>query len=90
LNIFDVNLNEEVTMLIRVMYDDGRFDMVKPQHLDSLLQNNSVTSFKRNEGWVVVGRDAIRDSRPAQEYNGPDRRTLREQQPERQPEHQPE
>ena len=61
-------------MMIRVMYDDGRFDMVKPQVLESLLQSNTVTSFKRAEGWVVVGRDAIRNSHPAQEYNGPDRR----------------
>ena len=63
-------------MLIRVMYDDGRFDMVKPQLLESLLQNNTVTSFKRNEGWVVVGRDATRNSHPSQEYSGPDRRTF--------------
>lgn len=62
-------------MLIRVMYEDGRFDMVKPNLLESLLQNNTVTSFKRSEGWVVVGRDAIRSSQSSQAYNGPDRRT---------------
>ena len=50
-------------MLIRVMYDDGKFDMVKPQMLDTLLETNRVTSFKRNEGWAVVGRDALRKSR---------------------------
>jgi hypothetical protein len=35
-------------MLIRVMYDDGKFDMVKPQMLDTLLETNRVTSFKRD------------------------------------------
>jgi hypothetical protein len=49
-------------MMIRVMYDDGRFDMVKPGMLDNLLNSQVVTSFKRNNGWVVVGRDAIRSS----------------------------
>ena len=63
-------------MLIRVMYEDGRFDMIKPQLLETLLQNNTVTSFKRSEGWVVVGRDAIRSVAVAQEYSGPDRRGL--------------
>ena len=50
-------------MLIRVMYDDGKFDMVKPQMLDTLLETNRVTSFKRDEGWAVVGRDTLRSSR---------------------------
>ena len=50
-------------MLIRVMYDDGKFDMVKSQMLDTLLETNRVTSFKRDEGWAVVGRDTLRSSR---------------------------
>ncbi len=49
-------------MLIRVMYSDGRFDMVKPNVLDNLLDQQIVTSFKRTNGWAVVGRDAIRSS----------------------------
>jgi len=49
-------------MLIRVMYSDGRFDMVKPNMLDNLLGKQSVTSFKRTSGWAVVGRDLIRSS----------------------------
>ena len=47
-------------MLIRVMYNDGKFDMVKPQRLETLLETNRVTSFKRDEGWAVVGRDDLR------------------------------
>jgi hypothetical protein len=60
-------------MLIRVMYDDGKFDMVKPQMLDRLLETNRVTSFKRNEGWAVVGRDTLRSSR-SQGHKGLERR----------------
>jgi hypothetical protein len=60
-------------MMIRVMYDDGRFDMVKPGMLDNLLNSQVVTSFKRNNGWVVVGRDAIRSSSRGN-YRGMERR----------------
>jgi hypothetical protein len=47
-------------MLIRVMYDDGKFDMVKPQLLDTLLRAESLTSYKNSKTWAVVDRDAIR------------------------------
>lgn len=60
-------------MMIRVMYSDGRFDMVKPTMLDNLLDRQSVTSFKRNSGWAVVGRDQIRKSGRSN-YNGAERR----------------
>lgn len=60
-------------MMIRVMYSDGRFDMVKPSMLDNLLDRQAVTSFKRSSGWAVVGRDPIRSSGQAN-YRGMDRR----------------
>jgi hypothetical protein len=60
-------------MFIRVVYKDGKFDMVKPQLLDSLLQRNKLIRFKRSTGWAVVGRDAIRTGR-RQGYWGEDRR----------------
>ena len=46
-------------MLIRVMYDDGKFDMVKPQLLETLLRAESLTSYKSSKTWAVVDRDAI-------------------------------
>jgi hypothetical protein len=61
-------------MLLRVMYDDGQFDMVKPKMLDTLLETNRVTSFKRDEGWVVIGRDTIRSNHRSQGYQGLERR----------------
>jgi hypothetical protein len=60
-------------MLIRVMYDDGRFDMIKPNMLDDLLTKLAVTSFKRTLGWAVVGRDPIRSSARSK-YRGTERR----------------
>ena len=60
-------------MLIHVMYDDGRFDMVKPQMLDLLLEAGKLTSFKRSDSWAVVGRDTLRKSR-SQGHKGVERR----------------
>lgn len=60
-------------MMIRVMYSDGRFDMVKPTMLDNLLNRQAVTSFKRTTGWAVVGRDPIRSSSRGN-YRGMERR----------------
>ena len=60
-------------MLIRVMYSDGKFDMVKPRLLDDLIEQQKVTSFKRAAGWVVVGRDALR-SMNQKNYRGTERR----------------
>jgi hypothetical protein len=57
------------------MYSDGRFDMVKPNMLDNLLSQQAVTSFKRDAGWVVVGRDPIRSSGRAS-YRGTERRLI--------------
>lgn len=60
-------------MMIRVMYSDGRFDMVKPGMLDKLIDRQVVTSFKRDTGWAVVGRDVIR-STSRNNYRGRERR----------------
>ena len=62
-------------MMIRVMYSDGRFDMVQPGMLDNLLNRQVVTSFKRNTGWAVVGRDTIRSSSRGN-YRGTERHLL--------------
>ena len=60
-------------MLIRVMYDDGTYDMVKPKMLDLLLEKEKLTSFKRSDSWAVVGRDPLRSSR-SQGHKGLERR----------------
>ena len=60
-------------VLIRVMYRDGKFDMIKPQMLDNLLEKHKVTSFLRSNGWAVVGRDSIRKGH-SEGYWGDERR----------------
>ena len=60
-------------MMIRVMYCDGRFDLVKQDTLDQLLEKNRVASFKRASGWAVVGRDPVRGA-GGMSYQGQDRR----------------
>ena len=61
-------------MVIRVMYDDGRFGMVKPYLLDKLLEQKKVTGFLRLDGWVAVGRDTLRSRSSPQDYAGLERR----------------
>ncbi len=60
-------------MMIRIIYNDGKFDMVKHTSLGLLLEDNSISSFERNSGWVVVGRDPIRAS-GGSNYQGRERR----------------
>lgn len=60
-------------MMIRVMYSDGNFDIVKPGLLDRLIEQESIAGFKRSAGWIVIGRDPIRTDRTTS-YAGPDRR----------------
>ena len=61
-------------MMIRILYYDGQFDMVKPRMLDVLLETNRVNSFKRNDGWVVVGQGPLRNKSRFTDYRGEDRR----------------
>ncbi len=61
-------------MLIRVMFDDGRFDMVKPPLLDNLLEEQKLTSFMRSGGWAIVARDNIRNGNKSQTHQGAERR----------------
>ena len=66
-------------MMIRVMYSDGRFDVVKQSTLDQLLERNRVASFKRSSGWAVVGRDVDRDvdpDRARSPFEGEEKRLL--------------
>lgn len=60
-------------MMIRVMYNDGRFDVVKQVMLDQLLETNQLASFKRIGGWAVLGRDPVRGV-GGLSYTGPERR----------------
>jgi len=63
-------------MLIRVMYLDGRYDMVKPALLDRLIEEQKLSRFLRASGWAVVGYDSLRRTRNFVDYQGPERRTV--------------
>ncbi len=47
-------------MLIRVMYHDFRYDLVKSFRLDEFLEEGRISMFRRRSGWVFVGIDPIR------------------------------
>jgi hypothetical protein len=49
-------------VLIAVIYNNSRIDVVDVARLDDLIRRNSVISFKRESGWVRTGFDAVRES----------------------------
>lgn len=59
-------------MLIRVLYYDNKYDMVKPWLLEKLIESNYIQAFYRKTGWTYIGRDKIRGR--GGHYNGPERR----------------
>jgi len=65
-------------MLIRVKYVDERFDMVRPEILDRLLEAGKVREFQRSDGWVMPGIGNLR-RKNRNGYSGPDRRKIHEE-----------
>ena len=47
-------------MLIRVMYRDGKYDMVKDIVLDNLIHSEKILKLYRSGHWAVIGSDPIR------------------------------
>lgn len=62
-------------MLIRVKYVDERFDMVRPEILDRLLEAGKVREFQRSDGWVMPGLNNLRQKNRIN-YTGTDRRKM--------------
>jgi hypothetical protein len=60
-------------MLIRILYRNGKFDMVKLSILKELITSDKLKSFFRSEGWATVGVDPIRGRGGI--YEGRERRT---------------
>ncbi len=59
-------------MLIPVVLKDGHEELVSSNELHFLISNKQVMFFKRSDGWVVLGRDKIRELKVP--YNGVERR----------------
>lgn len=50
--------------MIRVIYRDGKEDLVTQKFLDILLLMGEVQMFQRNSDWAIIGVDRVRaDSR---------------------------
>lgn len=47
-------------MLIRVMYLNYKYDIVKTYLLDQLIISGKIKKFYRSDGWAVIGRDPVR------------------------------
>ena len=63
-------------MLLRVVYTDGRFDLVNDLMLGDLIKSRKVAKFKRSSGWVDVNSRHVRRSDNNGSYCGPERRGL--------------
>jgi hypothetical protein len=61
-------------MLIRVKYRDNRFDMVRPETLNRLLDAGNVQEFQRADGWVRVDSGNLRYHNRIK-FSGPERRS---------------
>ena len=59
-------------MLIKVMYRDRKFDMVKPEVLNELISSRKIKKFKRADGWADVDTAPLRQSNRSHEE--PERR----------------
>ena len=60
-------------MMIRILYHDGRYDMVKRWTLEMLIAQDRIQGFRRSNGWVRVGSDKLRTPHSAN-YPDDDRR----------------
>lgn len=47
-------------MLIHVMYPNKKYDYVKDFMLDTLIESEQITSFRRSSGWIALGVDPVR------------------------------
>lgn len=59
-------------MLLKVMYQNDRFDMVRPSLLNELIVSKKIKKFYRSGGWADIERDPIR--RAVGSYEGLERR----------------
>lgn len=48
-------------MLIKVRYNDNSYGMVDDSSLTELISTDMILAFRRSSGWVIVGRDRVRE-----------------------------
>ena len=59
----NLKVKKETAMMIPVVYNSGKHDIIKAELLNRLLGNGLIEKFKRASGWVKVGSDPIRKIR---------------------------
>jgi hypothetical protein len=59
-------------MLIPVVLKDGHEELVSKDELQLLISKKQIIFFKRSDGWVVIGRDKMRELNVP--FNGVERR----------------
>lgn len=52
-----------LSMIIRVIYQDGQVGTVKPAELDDLISRCRIHSFRRSSGWVDISKGPLRENR---------------------------
>ena len=62
--------------LVLVELKEGTSCRMAKTALEIFLAHGGVTRFKRSDGWVVVGKDQLRDSRNDSAYDGIERREI--------------
>ena len=61
-------------MMVQIKYLNGCFDMVKTSNLDRLIAAQKISSFKRQDNWVILGQNPVRDLGEHAYYIGAERR----------------
>jgi hypothetical protein len=71
------NLSGEVSMILRVKFDNEKYDYVNSQFIDDLIEKGQISMFYRpsEKRWVDIGIGPIRGDSGVF-YIGPERRTL--------------
>ena len=60
--------------LIRVELKDGAICRMAQKAFNLFLAQNRIVKFERSDGWVVVGKDPLRNPTKQYDHNGPERR----------------
>jgi len=72
---FFVGKEMSIIMVIRVIYRDQTYDMVKSTRLDDLIMSGKIEKFQRSAGWVNVDEASLRGSKENL-FIGPERRSM--------------
>lgn len=69
-------------MLLRVVYQDGKYDFVNESVLTPLIESGDIAMFERSEGWVHINSPQVRKTGSQSYHFGPERRLHSEILPE--------